>query len=134
MSGAVSLLDGQDSDGALADGLAPAVLKRRAAQRRQMLGVQAASCSLITLVLLVYYYAGTIAIIVPAAYFLSGIALIGFFAVLSETHVNDRFEDHYLTIFQVGGHVALQLGFLLAGPGTGYVFFVRLVFDFEFGA
>jgi diguanylate cyclase len=133
MSSAVSLLDGQDSDGALADGLAPAVLKRRVAQRRQMLGVQAASGSLITLVLLVYYYAGTISIVVPAAYFLSGIALIGFFAVLSETHVNDRFEDHYLTIFQVGGHVALQLGFLLAAPEIGYAFLSVLFLIFEFG-
>jgi diguanylate cyclase len=136
MSSAVSLLQGQDSDGALAlaDRLPLDVLKRRVAQRRQMLAVQVVSCSLITLVLLVYHYAGTIPILVPSAYFLSGIALIGFFVALSETRVNDRFEDHYLTIFQVSGHVALQLGFLLAAPEIGYVFLSVLFLIFEFGA
>src|ERR1700716_45777 len=134
MSSAVSLHEGQDSGGAFANGLAPAVLKRRAGQRRQMLGVQAASCSLITLILLVYWYAGTISIVIPSAYFLSGLGMIGFFVVLSETHVNDRFEDHYLTIFQVSSHVALQLGFLLAAPEIGYAFLSVLFLIFEFGA
>src|SRR5450432_699127 len=136
MSSAASLLQGQGSGAAraLAAGLPSDVLQRRASQRRQMLGVQAVSCLLITLVLLVYCYAGTISIIIPSAYFLSGIGLMGFFVVLSETHINDRFEDHYLTIFQVGGHVALQLGFLLAAPEIGYVFLCVLFLIFEFGA
>src|SRR5450755_603727 len=136
MSSAASLLQGQGSGGAraLAAGLPLDVLQRRASQRRQMLGVQAVSCSLITLVLLVYSYAGTISIIIPSAYFLSGIGLMGFFVVLSETHVNDRFEDHYLTIFQVGGHVALQLGFLLAAPETGFAFLSVIFLIFGFGA
>jgi diguanylate cyclase (GGDEF)-like protein len=110
------------------------VLKRRAGQRRQMLAVQAVSCTLISLVLLIYCYAGTISIVIPSAYFLSGIALMGFFVVLSETHVNDGFEDHYLTLFQVGGHVALQLGFLLVAPQIGYAFLSVLFLIFEFGA
>jgi diguanylate cyclase (GGDEF)-like protein len=136
MSSAVSLLQGQGSGvaRALADRVPSEVLQRRAGQRRQMLGVQAVSCSLITLVLLFYSYAGITSIIIPSAYFLSGIGLIGFFVVLSETHVNDRFEDHYLTIFQVSGHVALQLGFLLAAPEIGYVFLCVLFLIFEFGA
>jgi diguanylate cyclase (GGDEF)-like protein len=136
MSSAASSLQGQDSGGALtlAAGLPLDVLKRRAGQRRQMLAVQAVSCSLITLVLLIYCYAGTITIVIPAAYFVCGIALIGFFVVLSETHVNDRFEDHYLTIFQIGGHVALQLGFLLAAPEIGYAFLSVVFLIFGFGA
>ena len=133
MSSAGSLLQGQGSDGALAraTGLPSNVLKRRVGQRRQMLIVQAASYSLITLVLLIYCYAGTIPTIIPAAYFLSGVGLIGFFVVLSEAHVNDRFKDHYLTIFQIGSHVALQLGFLLAAPEIGYAFLhcTRLVIE-----
>src|SRR3954464_650913 len=122
MIGAASSLQG--SGGAVATGprLPAELLKRRAGQRRQMLVVQAISCALITLVLLVYCYAGTIPIAIPAAYLLSGIALIAVFVVLSETHVNDRFEDHYLTIFQVGGHLALQLVFLVAAPEIGYAF------------
>jgi diguanylate cyclase (GGDEF)-like protein len=133
MSGAVSSLQGQGNS-ALADGLSPDALECRVGQRRQMLGVLAVSYSLLPLVLLVYCYAGSISIVIPSAYFLSGIALIGIFAVLSETHVNDRFEDHYLTIFQIGGHIALQLGFLLAAPEIGYAFLNVLFLVFEFGA
>ncbi|HKH01982.1 MAG TPA: GGDEF domain-containing protein, partial [Bradyrhizobium sp.] len=109
-------------------------MTRRLGQRRQMLGVQAVSCSLISLILLVYCYAGTISIILPATYFLSGIALIGLFVLLSETHFNDRFQDHHLTLFQVGGHVALQLGFVLAAPELGFAFLGVLFLIFEFGA
>ncbi len=69
--------------------------------------------------LLVYCYAGTIPIVIPSAYFLSGVGLVAIFVVLSEAQFNDRFEDHYLTIYQVGGHVALQLCFLLAAPEIG---------------
>ena len=124
MGSAASSLHDQGSGGALAlaQPLPVEVLKRRASQRREMLAVQAASCSLSTLALLVYWYAGTVTIVIPSAYFLSGIALIGFFLVLSETNVNDRFDDHYLTLFQIGGHVALQLGFVLAAPEIGYAF------------
>ena len=54
--------------------------------------------------------------------------------MLSETHVNDRFEDHYLTIFQIAGNVALQLGFLLVAPEIGYAFLSVLFLIFGFGA
>jgi diguanylate cyclase (GGDEF)-like protein len=136
MSSSASLLQGQRSDGevARANVLPSEILKRRAGQRRQMLAAQAASCSLVTLILLIYCYAGTISIFIPSACFLSGMALTGFFVVLSEAHVNDRFEDHYLTIYQTGGHVALQLGFLLAAPEIGYAFLSVLFLIFEFGA
>jgi diguanylate cyclase len=135
MNGAASSLHGQ-SDGAvgLADALPPDVLQRRVGQRRQMLAVQVVSYSLFALVLLVYCYAGTIPIAIPAVYFLSGTAVIGIFVVLSEAHVNDRYEDHYLTIFQIGSHVALQLGFLLAAPNIGYAFLSVLFLIFGFGA
>jgi diguanylate cyclase (GGDEF)-like protein len=132
MSGAISLLQGRVSATALA--LPPEVLRRRVRQRRQMLAVQAVSCSLVTSILLLYAYAGTVSIVIPSAYFLSGIGLIGFFVVLSEAHVNDRFEDHYLTISQMGGHVAIQLGFLLAAPEIGYAFLGVVFLIFGFGA
>jgi len=135
MIGAASSLQARGLGAVVDAQLPPAdTLARRVGQRRQMLGVQAVSCSLISSVLLVYCYAGTISIAVPAAYFLSGIGLIGVFLLLSETHINDRFEDHYLTLFQVGGHVALQLGFLLAAPQIGYAFLCVLFLIFEFGA
>jgi diguanylate cyclase len=135
MNSAASLLQGQTSESALtrADRLPLNVLMRRAGQRRQMLAVQAASYSLGALVLLVYCYAGTITVAIPAAYFVAGITLVGFFVVLSETHINDRFEDHYLTLYQAAGHIALQLGFLLAAPGIGYAFLSFLFLIFGFG-
>ncbi len=109
-------------------------LTRRVGQRRQMLAVQAVSCLLGSLVLLVYCYAGTIPIVIPSAYLLCGLTLIGFFLLLSETGVNDRFEDHYLTLFQMAGHVAIQLAFLLAVPQIGFAFISVLFLIFGFGA
>ncbi|MFG3594906.1 GGDEF domain-containing protein [Bradyrhizobium sp. RDI18] len=136
MSSAASLLQEQGSHNATArDTRLPLeVLKRRAGQRRQMLAVQGVSYLLITSVLLVYCYAGTVPIIIPSTYFLSGIGLVSVFVVLSEAHFNDRFEDHYLTIFQVAGHVALQLCFLLAAPQIGFAFLSVVFLIFGFGA
>jgi len=136
MSSAAYLFEGQIADGtrALASSLPPDVLKRRARQRRSMYVAQTVSYSLGGLVLLIYAYAGAVPIIIPSSYFLCGLTLTGFFAVLSETHVNDRFEDHYLTIFQIACNVALQLGFLVAAPEIGYAFLSVLFLVFGFGA
>jgi diguanylate cyclase (GGDEF)-like protein len=136
MSSIAPSLEGQRSDSKLAPGkaLTADVLKRRVARRRQMLTIQAASYALNSLVLLIYAYAGTLSIAVPSSYFLSGIMLTGFFAALSETNLNDRFEDHYLTIFQIGANIVLQLGFLLAAPEIGYAFLSFLFLAFGFGA
>jgi diguanylate cyclase len=136
MSSAASLLQEQGSHNATARvaRLPLEVLTRRAGQRRQMLAVQGVSYLLITSVLLVYCYAGTVPIIIPSTYFLSGIGLVSVFVVLSEAHFNDRFEDHYLTIFQVAGHVALQLCFLLAAPQIGFAFLSVVFLIFGFGA
>jgi diguanylate cyclase len=135
MIGAASSFQAQGSGGvARASDLPAHVLTRRLGQRRQMLAVQAVSCTILSSVLLLYCYAGTISIILPCSYFLSGIALIGFFAVLSESQLNDSFDDHHLTLFQVGGHVALQLGFVLAAPELGFAFLSVLFLIFEFGA
>ena len=136
MSGVASTLQGQGTDGrhALVSGLTPELLRRRVGQRRQILAVQVASYSLGALVLLVYAYSGTVPIIIPSSYFLCGLTLTGFFIVLSETNFNDRFEDHYLTIFQICGNVALQLGYLLWAPEIGYAFLTVLFLIFGFGA
>jgi diguanylate cyclase len=124
MIGAASLLQGQASSGTLTleGGLPLDVLKRRVGYRRHTFAVQVVSYALGAAALLIYAHAGTIVVLIPAAFFLSGVTLIGVFAILSEIHVNDRFEDHYLTVFQVAGHVMIQLGFLLAAPEIGYAF------------
>ena len=130
------MLQGQGSNSAATHvvQLSPELLKRRTGQRRQMLAVQAVSYFLITLVLLVYCYAGTVSVIIPSAYFLVGVGLVSIFVVLSESCFNDRFEDHYLTIYQVGGHVAIQLCFLLAAPKIGFAFLSVVFLIFGFGA
>ena len=97
-------------------------LSRRLEQRRQTLAAQVGSYALGAGVLLVYAHAGTISMAVPSVFFLCGASLIGIFAALSETHVSDRFEDHLLTVSQVGSHVVVQLGFLLWAPQIGYAF------------
>ena len=99
-----------------------AVLSRRAAHRRNSLAAQVGSYTIGAAVLLVYVHTGTISMAIPSAFFLCGVALIGLFAVLSETHFNDHFDDHHLTVFQVAGHAAIQLGFVLAAPEIGYAF------------
>ena len=135
MSSAASLLQWQGTHGKAVPVRLPLdVLKRRVGQRRHMLAVQGVSYLLISLVLLVYCYAGTVPIIIPSAYFVSGIGLLSIFVVLSEAHFNDRFEDHYLTIYQVAGHVALQLCFLLAAPEIGFAFLSVVFLIFGFGA
>jgi diguanylate cyclase len=136
MISAASSLQGQSSGSivALADGPPFQLLKRRLAHRRQTLALQVASYALGATVLLIYAHAGTIPTLIPPAFFLCGVTLIGVFAILSETHVNDRFEDHFLAIFQVGGHVAIQLGFLLAAPQIGYAFLNVLFLIFSVAA
>ena len=122
MVGAASSLQGRDTDGAIVPGSQLSDALRRRGHRRQTLAVQAASYGLGTGVLLIYAHAGTIPAHLPSAFFLCGITLIGVFAALSETHVCDRFDDHYLTVFQVCGHGAIQLGFVLAAPQIGFAF------------
>jgi diguanylate cyclase len=133
MSSAASLLQGQGTHRSAVPLIPPDVLQRRVGQRRHMLCVEAVSYALITLVLLVYCYAGTIPLIIPSAYFVFGVGLVGIFVVLSEAGFNDRFHDHYLTSFQIAGHVALQLCFLLAEPGIGFVFLSVVFLIFGFG-
>jgi diguanylate cyclase len=129
MSSAASLIQGQAPE---ADLSSAELTKYRVGRRRHILGVQAISSSLNALLLLVYSYAGTISTIIPAAYFLSCIGLIGCFAVLSETGVNDRFENHNLTTLQMAAHVAVHLVFMLLTPQIGFVFlsFIFLIFAF----
>lgn len=132
MSSAASLLQGQGTRRSAVPLIPPDVIQRRVGQRRRMHFVEAVSYALISFVLFVYSYAGTVPLIIPAAYFVFGVGIVGIFVILSGAHFNDRFHDHYLTSFQVAGNVVLQLGFLLAAPGIGFVFLsvVFLIFGF----
>jgi diguanylate cyclase (GGDEF)-like protein len=54
--------------------------------------------------------------------------------VLSESHFNDRFKDHYLTVLQIAANVLVQLTFLLLAPQIGVTFLMLLFLIFGFGA
>jgi diguanylate cyclase (GGDEF)-like protein len=112
---------------------APEVLARRIRQRRQMYVGQVASYSLGASVLLLYAFDGVISMGVPSLFWLSGLLIIGTFTVLSEAGFGDRFEDHYLTVFQISAHMTLQLLFLLAVPTVGVAFLAVLFLIFAFG-
>ena len=112
---------------------APDVLARRVRQRRQMYIGQAASYSLGASVLLLYAYGGAVSMAVPSLFWLGGLLIIGTFTVLSEAGFGDRFQDHYLTVFQISAHMALQLVFLLAVPTVGVAFLAVLFLIFAFG-
>ncbi len=115
------------------EGAPPEVLARRARQRRQMYIGQVASYSLGASVLLLYAYAGAVSMAVPSLFWLGGLLIIGTFTVLSEAGFGDRFEDHYLTVFQISAHMAVQLVFLLAVPTVGVAFIAVLFLIFAFG-
>ncbi|MCS3760763.1 GGDEF domain-containing protein [Bradyrhizobium centrosematis] len=112
---------------------APEVQARRTRQRRQMYIGQVASYSLGASVLLLYAFGGAVDMAVPSLFWLGGLLIIGTFTVLSEAGFGDRFEDHYLTVFQISAHMALQLVFLLAVPTVGVAFLAVLFLIFAFG-
>lgn len=112
---------------------APEVLVRRVRQRRQMYIGQVASYSLGASVLLLYAFDGVISIDIASLFWFGGLLIIGTFAVLSEAGVGDRFTDHYLTVFQISAHMALQFVFLLSVPAIGVAFISVLFLIFAFG-
>jgi len=112
---------------------APEVRERRARQRRQMYVGQVASYSLGASVLLIYAYDGAISVDIASLFWFGGLLIIGTFTVLSEAGVGDRFTDHYLTVFQISAHMALQFVFLLSVPTIGIAFICVLFLIFAFG-
>ncbi|WP_027544138.1 GGDEF domain-containing protein [Bradyrhizobium sp. WSM2254] len=112
---------------------APEVRARRARQRRQMYIGQVASYSLGASVLMIYAYDGAISVDIASLFWFGGLLIIGTFTVLSEAGVGDRFTDHYLTVFQISAHMALQFVFLLSVPTIGIAFICVLFLIFAFG-
>jgi len=112
---------------------APEVRARRARQRRQMYIGQVASYSLGASVLMIYAYDGAISVDIASLFWFGGLLIIGTFTVLSEAGVGDRLTDHYLTVFQISAHMALQFVFLLSVPILGVTFISVLFLIFAFG-
>ena len=135
MRSAAPTLDEQNAGKTLAlESRPPADLLKRRDQRRRMFAFQAGFYVVGAIILLAFSSAGTISIIIPSTYFLSGLMLTGVFFILSESHFNDRFEDHYLSSFQLAGNIVLQFAFVLIAPEIGYSFLSVLFLIFGFGA
>lgn len=109
------------------------ILARRVVQRRQNLFIQFGSYVATTLVLAIHAYDAVIPWYLPLAFVLSGGAVIGFFLTLSQLRFNDRFEDHYLTFWQMAANIIVQFCFLVVAPQIGYVFFYVIFLIFSVG-
>ena len=114
--------------------LTPSVLARRAKQRRQMLVNIGISYVLDVIVLLVYAYAGATSVQIATAYGTCGLMSVAFFAVLSETRVNDRFEDHYLILPTSIVSVGILFAFTYIAPEVGIVFMCAIFMTFTFSS
>ena len=109
------------------------MLARRMMHRRQNLLVQFGSYLITALIISIHAFDGSIAWFMPLAYALCGGVVTCSFLVLSQIRFNDRFEDHYLTLWQMAANIAVQLGFLVILPQIGYVFFCIIFLIFSFG-
>ncbi len=114
--------------------LTPAILARRAKQRRQIQINIGISYILDVAVLLVYAYAGVTTVALAAAFGACGLLSVAFFIALSETHINDRFEDHYLIVFQSTVSVSILLAFTYLAPEVGIVFLCAIFTTFTFSS
>ena len=99
-----------------------------------MLILQAASYTVGDIIIWVYAYAGTVSIAIPSMFFLCGIGLTAFFAVLSEMNIGDRFDDHFLTSSQAAANIIMQLAFLYAAPEIGLSFLTMIFVIFGFAS
>jgi diguanylate cyclase len=109
-------------------------VRKRARLRRQMYLAQAISYGVDTLILFFYHLAGTTSASTPLMYLLAGASWSALTLVLSESHVNDHFEDHYLTVPQSIGAITIQLGALYLAPEVGFYFACIIFVVLGFGA
>ncbi len=128
----------QDTNAAelMGDGesLSSEVLRRRAVQRRKMLLMQIVSYLVDAFVLGLFVWIGTTSIWTAFGYILCGLTVSGIWLALSELHFNDRFRDHYLTVWQSGSNAIIQFAFLYLAPEVGFVFLCVLFIIFGFAA
>jgi diguanylate cyclase (GGDEF)-like protein len=114
--------------------LTPDMLARRAAQRRQMLLLAAASYGIDAVLLMLYHLAGVTPLATAIGYLATALIVSAVFLALSEAHFNDRFKDHYLTGPQNAASSAIQLIWLYLAPEVGYFFLCLMFIVFGFGA
>lgn len=108
------------------------VIARRMIHRRETVQLQLCSYICTALIICLYAYTGVIPVLLPLIYALTGAVISGVFLGLSQIGFNDRFEDHYLTLWQMTANILYQVAFLIAAPQIGYVFFCAIILTFSF--
>jgi diguanylate cyclase (GGDEF)-like protein len=109
-------------------------LSRRAAQRRQIQAMIAASYLVDGLVLLVYAEAGAVPVTISAGYVAAGLLSVAFYLLLSETGFTERLKDHYFVVPQLSISVAIMLAFAYLAPAVGLMFLCSLFLVVNFGS
>jgi diguanylate cyclase len=112
--------------------LTPKVLARRRSNRRNMLIAMGASYLIDAGIFALYALAGTTTFATSIAYGLCGVTVTLAFLLLSETGINDRFSDHYLTLPQNFCSSSVMLAGLYFAPEVGFTFCCIFFIIFSF--
>lgn len=112
--------------------LTPKVLARRRGNRRNILMAQGLSYIFDASLLGLFVLAGSTSLATPVAYLFCGLTMTMVFLALSETGINDRFQDHYLTVPQTFVSTTIMLGSVYFAPEIGVVFCLVLFIIFAF--
>lgn len=110
------------------------VVKKRARLRRQMYVAQLVSFILDAAILYLYSLSDTIQVSASAWYLAAGGGWTLITLMLSELHINDRFQDHYLTVPQSLGSIGIELAAIYFIPAVGFYFACIIFVVLGFGA
>ncbi|MGE0286464.1 MAG: GGDEF domain-containing protein [Bradyrhizobium sp.] len=105
---------------------------RRAKQRRHIQDLIGISYIVDAVILLVYAQAGIVPLWFGPAYALAGLALIGVAIMLSESGINERFNDHYMVVPQSIASMMVMMAFAYIAPQVGVLFLCSLFTVFSF--
>ncbi len=111
-----------------------AMLARRVGQRRRLLVMMGLSYTADALILLIFAYAGTTPLTTGLSFLSCSLLTLAGFAILSDAHINDRFEDHHLVIPQISVSLLLMFAFIYIAPEVAIVFLCSLFVIFAFGS
>ena len=107
---------------------------KRAQFRRQMYVAQGISYAIDAAILFLYHLAGTTTASPALMYLIAGAGLTTLALALSESRLNDSFDDHYLTVPQSIGSITIQLGAIYLAPEVGFYFACIIFIVLGFGA
>src|SRR5882672_3317160 len=114
--------------------LDPERRRRRRTMRLRMQSLVATSYGVDATLLLLFHFAGTLPLWVPAAYLAVAVVACALFFLLLASSWPERRNDQNLTGIQMPVAAAVQLTFLLLAPQLGFFFLTILFIVFAFGA